>query len=319
MPPEPPTPDAATSPKPHTLDDLMIAMDVVDTLRHRKDLVSREFDEAGREQELVGRLKEIYRGQGIEVPDAVLAEGVKALRERRFVYTPPPPSLKRLLLTAWAHRGAYATTAAIVLVLLGGASTYQYISVTRPAYEAEQRARMEVTETLPNAIRQVHADIVALGREPAVKERADALLVDGERAIRDRDRAALTDMATKLTELRTEVAREYTLTIVSRPGETSGVWRVPKVNPDQRNYYLIVEPIGSDGRRTATVVRNEETGALERVEKYGVRVPKEVFDAVAADKRDDGIIQNNRFGVKRRGMLGVEYAMPYAGGTITRW
>ena len=30
---------------PQKLDDIMIAMDVVDTLRHREDLVRRELDE----------------------------------------------------------------------------------------------------------------------------------------------------------------------------------------------------------------------------------------------------------------------------------
>ena len=35
----------------------MIAMDVVDTLRHREDLVRRELDEEGREAELIERLR----------------------------------------------------------------------------------------------------------------------------------------------------------------------------------------------------------------------------------------------------------------------
>ena len=81
---------AVAAGKPQTLDDVMIAMDVVDTLRHREDLVRRELNEEGREAELIARLREIYRNQGIEVPDHVLADGVKALKESRFVYTPAP-------------------------------------------------------------------------------------------------------------------------------------------------------------------------------------------------------------------------------------
>ena len=90
--------------QPQSLDDVMIAMDVVDTLRHREDLVRRELNEEGRESELIARLRQIYRDQGIEVPDHVLAEGVKALKDSRFVYTPPPPSWKRTLLTLWVKR-----------------------------------------------------------------------------------------------------------------------------------------------------------------------------------------------------------------------
>jgi Family of unknown function (DUF6384) len=86
------------------LDDVMIAMDVVDTLRHREDLVRQELNEEGRESELTARLRQIYRDQGIEVPDQVLADGVKALKDSRFVYTPPAPSWKRMLLTWWVKR-----------------------------------------------------------------------------------------------------------------------------------------------------------------------------------------------------------------------
>jgi hypothetical protein len=38
-----------------------------------------------------------------------------------------------------------------------------------------------------------------------------------------------------------------------------------------------------------------------------------VFDAIRADKVDDGIIQNNRAGVKQRGYLEPEYAIPTSG------
>ena len=38
---------------PHALDDVMLAMDVVDTLRHQEVLVARELDETRREAELI--------------------------------------------------------------------------------------------------------------------------------------------------------------------------------------------------------------------------------------------------------------------------
>ena len=70
---------------------------------------------------------------------------------------------------------------------------------------------------------------------------------------------------------------------------------------------------------SAIPVRNEETGAVETVSKFGVRVPQATFEAVAKDKRDDGIVQKNRFGVKRRGKLAIDYQMPFEGGFITKW
>ena len=67
---------AATPDRP--LDEVMLAMDVVDTLRHRRNLVERELSEEDRDTRLIERLREIYRNQGIDVPDSVLAAGVAA-------------------------------------------------------------------------------------------------------------------------------------------------------------------------------------------------------------------------------------------------
>jgi hypothetical protein len=295
-------------------------MDVVDTMRHREDLVARELNETGGEAELIKRLKEIYHQQGIEVPDAVLAEGVKALKESRFTYTPPPAGWKRTAFELWVQRKRYGTWAGLALVLLLGTCTYQHLTVTRPAQLAEQQARVEITDTLPKAIRQGHADVLAAASGDATaRDRAAVLLADGERAIRDKDRAGMVKAATGLKEVRDEVTREYTLTIVSRPGETSGVWRRPPAGSQARNYYLIVEAIAPGGQKLSLLVRNEENGRTETVDKFGVRVPQAIFDQVAADKRDDGIIQKNRYGVKKRGTLAIDYAMPFEGGMITKW
>jgi Family of unknown function (DUF6384) len=304
---------------PQTLDDLMIAMDVVDTLRHREDLVRRELNEAGRESELIARLRQIYREQGIEVPDTVLAEGVKALKDSRFVYTAPPASWKRTLLTLWARRRQHgrrlAIGAAALITVLGG----YYLLVSRPAKLAEQRARIEITETLPNQLRQTYADLATMLTEDTAKQRASALKADAERAIRAGDRAAMVKVNHDLSALREEVMRQYTLAIVSRAGESTGVWRRPPHGSQARNYYLIVEAIAPGGEKLSLPIRNEETGTVETVSKFGVRVPQDTFETVARDKRDDGIVQKTRFGVKRRGMLEVDYEMPFEGGFITKW
>lgn len=317
-------PDATTAPasapKPATLDDLMIAMDVVDTMRHRENLVARELNDVGREAELIARLKAIYHEQGIEVPDSVLAEGVKALKESRFTYSPPPKSWKRTAFEIWVKRKRYGTFAGLGLVLLLGTCTYQHFTVTRPAQLAQEQARIEVTETLPKAIRQAHADVLAAApSDPTARDRAAALLSDGERAIRDKNRAGMQKTASGLKDLRDEAVREYTLTIVPRPGETSGVWRRPPAGSTARNYYLVVEAIAPGGQKLSLPVRNEENGRTETVDKFGVRVPQSVFDQVASDKRDDGIIQRNRFATKKRGTLTVDYLMPFEGGMITKW
>lgn len=309
----------AVEPKPNTLDELMIAMDVVDTLRHREDFVRRELDEAGREAELIARLREIYREQGIEVPDRVLEQGVKALREHRFVYTPPPPSWKRTVLELWAQRrpvGKRVVRALVVLLVLAGLA---YFALVRPAQEARRQALIEATETLPGAINLTYSDIQKIATEDAARKRADALLADGERAIRDRDLPAMRRIDADLARLRDALSLEYTLRIVSEPGQLTGLWRRPPGWWKERSYYLVVEPIAPDGSRLSLPIRDEVTGKTETVRQFGVRVPQETYETVAEDKRQDGIVQRNEFGVKRRGRTEVDYAMPFEGGTITTW
>src|SRR3712207_2423335 len=97
-------PSSPPDPASRNLDEVKLAMDVVDTLRHQENLVSRELSEGDRDAQLLQRLREIYRGQGIEVPDRILQEGVQALKERRFVYTPPPPGLATTLARVWINQ-----------------------------------------------------------------------------------------------------------------------------------------------------------------------------------------------------------------------
>ena len=53
------------------LDEVMLAMDVVDTLRHSENLVARELGEEDRASALMERLREVYRQQGIDVPGQI--------------------------------------------------------------------------------------------------------------------------------------------------------------------------------------------------------------------------------------------------------
>ncbi len=86
------------------MDEVMLAMDVVDTLRRNSRVVERELNVEMREAELLERLKELYGTQGIEVSDDILREGVIALREDRFVYKPTPPSFSRSLARFYVKR-----------------------------------------------------------------------------------------------------------------------------------------------------------------------------------------------------------------------
>lgn len=283
------------------LDHVMLAMDVVDTLRHQDQWVARELDEAQREKELLQRLREVYRGQGIDVPDRVLQEGVQALKESRFVYTPPAPGWKTTLARLWVQRDRFAKAAAALAALLLVGLAAHYALVTRPRAAAEQ------------AMVEAHAGALAASNGPAVRERANRLLEEGRDALRGGDEARATGALTALQTLQAELPREYVLRIV---GEV--MKQVPTAL-HRRNHYLIVEAVAPDGGRLSLPVTSEEDGSTRIASRWGIRVPEETYIAVERDRRDDGVLQRDRLGEKRRGEADVSYAMPVQGGTITQW
>jgi Family of unknown function (DUF6384) len=293
------------------LDDVMLAMDVVDTVRHRALLVERELNAEDRDQKLLERLRELYRAQGIEVPDHVLQEGVRALREDRFTYKPPAPGLGVTLARLYINRGKWAKgllgIVALIVVVWGGYTLF----VSGP-----QARRLA---TMPGVIESQRQVIVQEAASPAVKTRAEQLAATGQAALRAGDTAAAERAIGDLQALRARLEQTYELRIVSRPNEPSGVWRVPDRNPEARNYYIIVEAVTPDGKVLELPVLNEEDGKTSVVSKWALRVDEPLFRQVAADKQDDGIIQNRRFGIKGRGHLTPEYLMPTTGAAITAW
>ncbi len=301
------------------LDDLMLSMDVVDTLRQDARIIERELNDETRRAQLIERLREIYRGQGIEVPDHILEEGVKALEESRFVYDPPKTSFKvqlaRLYVTRWNWGKWVGGGVAALLLLLAG---WQVLYVW-PQARQEQQARIELSETLPNRLNALYAGVDAETDAAAVLLRAAQLRDAGLAAARDGQAQPAREAEADLSALLDELRLAYEVTIVSRPGEMSGIWRIPRVNPDSRNYYLVVEALNDAGQPIERKIANEETGQRETVTKWAVRVSKSLFDEVQADKLDDGIIQNAVIGEKRRGEADVTWRVDTEGGALTQW
>ncbi|MBW6456300.1 MAG: hypothetical protein K0A98_10470 [Trueperaceae bacterium] len=298
--------DAGAGPPP-PLDEVMLAMDVVDTLRHREELVAQELARGDRDAALLERLRRTYAAQGIEVPEHVLLDGVAALREDRFAYRPAPPSLARSLATVYVRRGLWLRRLLVV------------VAVAAVAALAYQQAVVAPRRALVGGLSETHAAIVALANEPAAQTRAAALVADGRAALVAGDREAAGRALEALEGLRADLERAYELRIVVGDGVTSGVWRVPEDNARARNYYLIVEAIDASGRRLTLPILSEETGRMERVSSWGLRVDEATWNRVAADKADDGIIQQRTVGRKVAGELEPTYLVETTGGAITRW
>lgn len=140
------------------LSDVMLAMDVVDTLRHEQKLVQRALNADAREQELIARVKRAYQAQGIEVSEAMIRDGVAAIQAREYQYEPPPPGFKTRLLTAWVRRRRIGSGLAAVGILAGLIGAGWYGFVVYP----EQRARVAMAADLNQSLTVAGADIDSL-------------------------------------------------------------------------------------------------------------------------------------------------------------
>lgn len=301
------------------LDETMLAMDVVDTIRHADRLVERELSGEERQVRLRDRLREIYHSQGIEVSDAVLDQGIAALEEQRFAYTPKGEGWKRSVATAWATRGRWGkfALAGLGVIIVGWGAWY--VTVALPRAREAAAITYELQTELPRTLKAEHDRVIAGTQDTAVRADAARLLAEGEAAARAGHLAEARARRTAMADLAARLAASYSVRIVNRPGEPSAIWRVPASNPRARNYYLIVEAVDRDGTPVEVPITSEENGETRRVSRWGQHVPEAEFERVRRDKLATGIIEQPIIGEKAAGRLDTQWSVQTNGGAILSW
>ncbi len=302
---------AVDSGEPRKLDDVMLAMDVVDTLRHRTRVVDMELNEDAREEQLIARLKEIYGAQGIEVPDRILKDGVKALAEQRFAYKPPADTFSVKLAKIYVSRKKWLPQTLTALGTLVAIAAGFQLFVFGPMNAEWQN--------MPSEFSQALADGQKLAIDPAVDMQLASIAAEGQRAVANGDRGAAKTQLTTLEAMNEQLAQEYDIRIVSRPGEDTGFFRKRQDVPNGMSYYLVVEPVAPGGQVLKVPIYNIETEKTDRVSIWAQRVNKNTLDRVAAEKAESGVVVNDVLGRKARGELNPVYDEPVPGGAITNW
>ncbi len=173
--------------------------------------------------------------------------------------------------------------------------------------------------TLVIQVDQQYQAIKKLAQEPAALAQAEHLYQSAAAHKEARTVPLLQQVTAQLQELNTALAQEYEVRIVSKPGVKSGIWRYPHDNPGAKNYYLVVEAIGTDGAPVSLSITSEEDQTTRTVSMWGERVTEAAYEKVKNDKLDDGIIQQKVAGRKQRGYLKPEYDASFSvqGGKIT--
>jgi len=301
---------------PHKLDDVMLAMDVVDTLRHESKLLERDLSAPEREQQLIDRLREIYKAQGIEVPDSILREGVNALDDHRFAYVPQKDGF---FAKAYINRGKWGKPLLVLLGILGMAWSVNYAAFEAPKNAQAKKIERTLSVDIPKSLKTSRDEALSIAKTQETQERINTLYQGGVDAANAGDASEAQRLNRALEILNADLSKNYTLRIVSRPGELSGAITYHEDSPNVKRYYLIVEGIDASGAPVSVEVLSDETQEAKRVEIWGLGVPEDVFNRVAADKRDDQIIQNAVIGLKKRGYAVPEYEIDTTGGAIWEW
>lgn len=143
-----PAPEARTLPP---LDEVMLAMDMVDSIRHEQDLIARELDADSRDEAFAQRLRQIYASQGIEVTDGAIAAGIDALKKERFSYRPPERTFAVRLAEIYIDRRKWSRVALVAAIL--GAGLYFAVSIPkRRALAREVSSLLEWSRYTSNSI-----------------------------------------------------------------------------------------------------------------------------------------------------------------------
>jgi len=194
-----------------------------------------------------------------------------------------------------------------------------YVGFVHPQNVEAKQTETLLTKTLPDQIQAARDKAYNLASTPELKNQAEDIYESGVLDIQDRNIEAAQVKISELEKLGRNLSQSYQLRIVSRFNEASGIYLDSKVNSNVRNFYLIVEAVDASGNVLSVDIEDEEYKTVKRVTKYGVRVPKSVFDSVAADKKDDQIIQDDILGEKRRGLLEPKLKFGPATGYIVDW
>lgn len=335
-----------------SMTDMLRIMDVASALRRERETAEAVLDADTAKARLREKLLATAAAAGETVTPAEVDAAIDAWFRQQHVYADPPASWGRFWANVWVARrllllvggGIAAATGLILWVAFAMANAVQPApkrapvpqqpAATAPAVApavapvpAPVPAPQPAVDPLPGvwaAFQRSLAAVQALAADDDARQRVAKIAALGEAANGAHDLARLRTAATDLATLAARLDEEYVVTIVSRPGEKSGVDRYQ----DGRlsGYYLIVEAVTPGGERLPRSIRNAETQRTETVKAWGELVPEAVWNRVVADKQKDGVVDDAEFARKVRGVFAETTTIQGGDGSplrrgrqITRW
>lgn len=151
------------------------------------------------------------------------------------------------------------------------------------------------------------------------KEIIDSLITKTDLSIKELDKDDLESNLRMLDYYYNLSKIKLTLKIVDQAGANSGIIRYYNGNKSIKNHYIIVQPVDMNNKIYPIYVTSVESGYTSQTSKMGIKVSEKKYDAVKADKLDDGTIDDRYIGTKEVGHIKFNYVDNVYDAFITKW
>jgi hypothetical protein len=312
--------------------DMLRIMDVASALRRERETAEAQLDLATAKQRLRERLLATAEAAGEKVTPAEVDAAIEHYFAQQHRYADPPRGWKSFWAHLWVMRvgclSLLVMAGALVLGILAltGAFSSPPQSLPRPTPPPVEAPRVPApaapvpaptptptpapTDALAQAWSQFGRSVAAaeaLAADDDARQRVQRERERGTAAHQAADRRRLETAQVDLDRLLARLEQEYSLTIVSRAGERSGIDRY--FDGKLSGYYVFVEAVTPDGRVLPQSIKNSETGRTETVKQWGEQVSAALWQRIVADKQADGVVDDAIVARKVRGSFAESVVM----------
>lgn len=295
-----------------SLNEMLQILDVARAIREEQLTVDQQFQIEETRAKIRDRLLASARVAGEQVTEAEVDTAIQLYFDNLHVYRDPPWGFGRLLAELYVRRvraliaGAVLCCVVLIIWIAFFNSSMPWSRQSRTARQlalAQEEARSVLLEL--ESVAQGEQAELAVGQ---MASEFHALESTG-------DSASLRIAQQRMTSLLSDLNEQYVIQIVTGSGNDSALTR--EWNQDglsSLSHYAIVEARAPGGQLLTRSIQDAETGKTQQVTRWGEQIPREVYERLKADKLSDGVLNETRFGVKRRGELGEQILLPGAGG-----
>ena len=285
--------------------EMLRIMDAASALRQDRELVDEQLNLNEIKARLRERMIAASKVTGEEVTPEEVDAAINTYYARLHRFEEPKMSFPVALAHLWVRRSAILIWggSALGALLLGW---WLFVSSNGPFSGTGRTSR--ALDRLSASVQRHEDAIRAVAQDPKVDETLNRLKTEVQTYTSQRDPQKLASVDAALANLEARVLDEYTISIVPGLDRRSGIDRFYEDESGKRvsGFYLIVEAKAPDGSVLSRTIHDSETGKDETVKTWGERVSREVYDRVAKDKKEDGILDKTAFSVKKKGALDEE-------------